>query len=86
MITLNEFHVLPFEKKCDFVSILGTFLMSRKMQKDIVYLYHLGEFFTEIWYDPENNRVMGINAYTDYEGLDLYLGEINISKLEEIIK
>lgn len=81
MITINDFKVLPFDKKCDYITVFADYLIYRVEDQKKYYLYHVEGYFIEVCYAPYENKVLGINAFTDTDLLEPYLHFVNISAL-----
>ena len=78
MMTIKDFNQLSFERKCDFISLFGTHLISKNIGVNISHVYQLGDFFVEMWYDQKESQLLGINALSSMKALDMYLDEISI--------
>lgn len=83
MISIKDFKVLPFEKKCDFITVFGNYLACRSETERKFFLYNLGRFFTEVEFSVEGNTVHSISCFNQMECLDPYLSLIDISDLSE---
>jgi hypothetical protein len=81
MYTLQDFRVMPFEKKCDLITFRGSYLTQRMLGDCKVFLYHASEFFVEVFYSPKYQKVLMINAFDKSIGLDPYLDKISIGEL-----
>ncbi|UII33932.1 hypothetical protein LVD17_08900 [Fulvivirga ulvae] len=81
MIPLNDFQILPFDKKCDYITIFADYMIYRVEDEKKFYLYHVDSYFIEVCYAPYENKVMGIKAFTETADLDPYLNCISISEL-----
>lgn len=77
-MTIKDFNQLTFERKCDFVTLFGTHLVSKSVGDNISHVYQLGNFFVEMWYDDQESQLLGINAIESMKALDMYLDEISI--------
>lgn len=77
-MTIKDFNQLTFERKCDFVSLFGTHLISKNLGSNVSHVYQLGDFFVEMWYDHDDHQLLGINGLASIKALDMYLDEINI--------
>ena len=49
MYTLQDFRVMPFEKKCDLITFRGSYLTQRMLADCKVFLYFAGDFFIEVF-------------------------------------
>lgn len=81
MIPINDFKILPFDKKCDYITIFADYLIFRVEAEKKYYLYHVDSYFIEVCYAPYENKVLGINAFTESNLLDPYLDFVNITEL-----
>ena len=79
MMSISEFRVMPFERKCDIVTYQGQFLMDRFLGDSKVFLYHAADFFVEVFYSPKHQRVLMINAFDQVIGLEPYLDRISLT-------
>ncbi|MEO1051925.1 MAG: hypothetical protein AAFX87_14940 [Bacteroidota bacterium] len=85
MVTLDDFRLLPFEKKCEFVTFCGSYLAQTDMGNEKYYLYHLEDFYVEVCFDSSTNRVFSIQAFTDIARLDAYLEHVELSEIMNLI-
>ena len=81
MVTIKDFRVASFEKKCDFVTVNSNYVTSRKLGDDKVYLYHSGKFFIEVYYSSKYKKVLLINAFDNHEGLEPYVVNVSLTDL-----
>lgn len=81
MYSLNDFRVMPFEKKCDVITFYGSYLLQRTLGDCKVFLYHANEFFIEVFYSPKHKKVLMINAFDKAIGLEPYLEMISIEQV-----
>jgi hypothetical protein len=81
MITLQDFRVMPFEKKCDVITFYGNYLAQRTLADCKVFLYFTEGFFIEVFYSPKYKKVLMINAFEKAIGLDPYLDKISLADL-----
>jgi hypothetical protein len=81
MLTLQNFRVMPFEKKCDVITFSGNYLAQRTLADFKVILYYAEGFFIEVFYSPVYQKVLMINAFEKPVGLDPYLDKISLSDL-----
>jgi hypothetical protein len=81
MYTLQDFRVMPFEKKCDVITFRGNYLTQRVLGDCKVFLYHAGHFFIEVFYSPKHQKVLMINAFDKSIGLEPYLDKISLDDL-----
>jgi len=81
MITLDNFRVMPFEKKCDVITFQANYLMQRQLADCKVFLYYTEGFFVEVFYSPKYQKVLMINAFDHTTGLKPYLERISLEDL-----
>ena len=82
MGTIQDFRIMPFEKKCDLVTYNGQYVMFRFLGDCKVFLYYADTFFIEIFYSPKLQKVLMINAFDQPIGLDPYLETVSLADLE----
>jgi hypothetical protein len=81
MSTLDDFRVMPFEKKCDVITFQGSYLLQRSLGDCKVFLYSFGAFYIEVFYSPKFQKVLMINAFDKPVGLAPYLDMISLEDL-----
>lgn len=81
MITLEEFQLESFEKKCDVVTSDSEYLSTRVLGECKIYLYHTDCFFIEVYYAPHYRKVLMIHAFNDTAGLMPYADMISLADL-----
>jgi hypothetical protein len=81
MITLKDFQVASFEKKCDVVTCSSDYLITREAKGCKVYLYYVDEFFVEVYYSPMHKKVLKINAFNDMVQLAPYADMVSLAGL-----
>jgi hypothetical protein len=81
MLTLDNFRVMPFEKKCDVITFQGNYLMQRTLADCKVFLYYTDGFFVEVFYSPKYQKVLMINEFDRTVGLKPYLEKISLDDL-----
>lgn len=81
MITIDDFKVASFEKKCELVTSNSSYIASRTDQEMKVYLYHSGNFFVEVHYSTLLQRVLLIQAFNDVNSLLPYIESVSLEDL-----
>ena len=81
MMTIFDFNLMTYERKCDFVALFGTHMISKSIGSNTIHVYQLGNFFVEMWYDRSVRKLLGINALKSIAALDMYLDEISLQDL-----
>ena len=84
MITLTDFQELPFDKKCDFITVFADYLVYLEKDDRKYYLYYMEDFFVEVCYAPLENRVVGITAFENLDRLESYLEPVDISDMYNV--
>ncbi|MCG8306439.1 MAG: hypothetical protein MI975_03545 [Cytophagales bacterium] len=73
------FNLQSKEEQAAYTWEFGTFLSSRRMGKHVINLYHVDDFFAEIWYAPKKKRLYGVKTFSTHRCFDPYLDEIKIA-------
>ena len=81
MISIDDFKVASFEKKCDLVTSQTTYITARCDQEKKIYLYHSGKFFIEVFYSTLFKRVLLIHAFNDLNNLLPYVESVSLDDL-----
>jgi hypothetical protein len=81
MLTLQDFRIMPFDKKCDVITFNGNYLAQRNLADCKVFLYFTDGFFIEVYYSPVAKKVMMINGFEKSIGLAPYLDKISLEDL-----
>lgn len=81
MISIEDFKVASFEKKCDLITRDTDFIASRSLDEVKVYLYHTGEFFIEVYYSVRFKKVLRIKAFNEVDYLEPYAIEVSLGDL-----
>lgn len=81
MISIEDFKVASFEKKCDLITRNTDYIISRQAEDEKIYLYHTGKFFIEVSYSTVYKRVLRINAFNSANHLEPYVEEISLNDL-----
>lgn len=82
MISIDDFKVASFEKKCELITLNTTYITSRNEESKKVYLYHAGKFFVEVIYSPQLKRVIMIHAFNDQVNLLAYAESVSLESLD----
>ncbi len=81
MLTAEMFSKLSLQEQVDTVLDSGKELLDRIFVDNIVRLYHLGNFYVEIWYQQTTNRITRVGVVELDDVIHLYESQINISDL-----
>jgi len=82
MISIDDFKIASFEKKCDLITSNTTYITSRSDEAKKVYLYHSGKYFIEVFYSPLLKRVLFIHAFNDQKNLLPYAESVSLGELD----
>ncbi|MFD2247352.1 hypothetical protein [Pontibacter ruber] len=77
------FNCLPREERAELVWEHGRYLAIREEMGCSVALYHMGRFFAEVWYSPEDNQIALVHGFTSRSLLEPYLDQIDLEDLSE---
>lgn len=77
------FNCLLRDDRAELVWQHGRFLAIRSEMGCIVALYHLGGFFAEVWYSPEDNQIALVYGFNSRLLLEPYLEVIDLEGLVE---
>jgi hypothetical protein len=80
-MTLEDFQVASFEKKCGWITGNTNYLTFKEDNKIKTYLYHTGEYFIEVYYSSIFKRVALIRAFNDWHGLSAYADTVSLDDL-----
>lgn len=83
MLDIHEFRTMPFEKKCDVVTYYGHYLVYRFLGDCKVFLYGAEDFFIEVFYSTKYQKVLMINAFDQFSGIEPYLEGISLADLDK---
>lgn len=81
MLTLDDFRVSSFEKKCEVVTARSNYISMRLLGDSKVYLYNTDSFFIEVYYSPSYKQVLMIHAFNDLRSLEPYIDKVSLSDL-----
>ncbi len=77
----TEFANLPLKEKVYLIFEHGNEIASRQFLYFDIKLYSFFEFFAEVWYIPNNNKIDRVEVVSTDEVLSLYKSEFDISEL-----
>ena len=80
-MTANQFNSTSLDERTNIVWIHGEFLAMRQQYGCKVVLYHLQEFFVEVWYHPESDLILMVRGIDNQACLEHYLEAINLGEL-----
>lgn len=85
MLGIKEFSKLNFERQCTLITFKATLLMKKDFGMHKAYLFSLGDFFVEIWFNGLKNEIHGINSFSTIRGLDMYADAVDIGEIKSIL-
>ena len=81
MIGLYEYNLMSIDEKAQLLWDSGEFLLSNKTTNAATNLYSFSDFFVEVIYSNELNKIIDIKTFKKDTRLEPYLDLINVSKL-----
>jgi len=81
MIGLYEYNLMSIDEKAQLLWDSGEFLLSNKTNNAATNLYSFSDFFVEVIYSNELNKIIDIKTFKNNTRLEPYLDLINVSKL-----
>jgi hypothetical protein len=78
MLTLDEFNRLNEPEQTEAVC-KGTFLADREENGLIIRLYSLSNYFVEVSFDPNANKILCLRAFDKLNQLTPYLAHIKFN-------
>jgi hypothetical protein len=81
MIGLYEYNLMTIDEKAQLLWDSGEFLLSNKTTNAATNLYSFSDFFVEVIYSNELNKIIDIKTFKNNTRLEPYLDLINVSKL-----
>lgn len=77
MITKSKFRTLDLDQKGEYVFQKGDYIGVSGYYNYRINLYSLYDFFVEVWYEPEENKIEKIELLESDKNLDLYIDTMN---------
>jgi hypothetical protein len=84
-MTLHEFRKLKREEQVAAIKCKGTLLFIRQEAGIDIVLYQVGGFYAEVYFEGDNKKSIRIKSFDDTASLDVYLAEINIAELKQLL-
>jgi len=81
MIGLYEYNLMSIDEKAQLLWDSSEFLLSNKTTNAATNLYSFSDFFVEVIYSNELNKIIDIKTFKNNTRLEPYLDLINVSKL-----
>lgn len=80
-MNLYQFNCCDFSRRAEAVWRNGDYLSVRHEGKHRVVLYHMGEFFAEVCYLPEENQVKAVRGFKSKACFEPYLEMVSLEEL-----
>ena len=80
-VPITEFNELTLDEKAWYLWHGATFLHVYEKSKYRVNLFHLNDYYIELWYHMEGNKVDSIKAFKSADLLEPFLQNIHIDNL-----
>ena len=81
----KTFNKLSDKGKCFHIKNTGTYLATRKESGCWINLYEVNGFFTEVWFQLTDNKIVYVSSFKSLVEVEKYLEEIDISELANAI-
>ncbi len=78
---LFQFNKRPLEQRAGIVMKHGTYLAMRHRSQYVICLYHMHQFFAEVWFEPRRHEFVLVRGLRDTVSLEPYLADINLQDL-----
>ena len=77
MITKHKFRNLDIDRKGEYVFQEGKYIGMREYYNYSINLYSLYDYFVEVWYSPNENKIEKIEVLESEKTLYLYIDKMN---------
>lgn len=81
MLTIQEFNILALQLKEQYALGRGELIMRRKHFPYLIGLFQVGDFYAEVWYDVNTNKINEVLARPEKELFDNYSKFIELESL-----
>jgi hypothetical protein len=78
---LKEFKYLQKQTKQELLFSNGVYLAGRKDEEYLIFLYDMETFYVEVYYDPEEDMIGYIRAFTSTDDLAPYVKHVDLREL-----
>lgn len=85
MINFFEFRFLPDEEQSDYILNEGKFLCTLDLPEHKIGLYHLFDFYVEVYYHKQKNKIVKVKSFRSLEYLEPYLNQIALDDLKSAL-
>lgn len=80
-MNLFDFNKATQEECTTWLQEQGTYLANRNYQGSKISLYHMGNFYAEVYQRPWDNQVYFVKGFKNENMLKLYLNAISLSNM-----
>lgn len=80
-MTIDAFQSLSIKTQKDLALLKGVHLAEKHTSDYDTVLYGINNFYVELYYPPESNKVLWVNSFDATDELDFYLQDIDVSEL-----
>jgi hypothetical protein len=77
-MNLNFFNTHTLAGRLEIIWAHGNFIAHRGRRGYRIALYDLGNFFAEIWYNPENDNISLVRGFKSKKAFEPYLNQIDL--------
>ena len=63
----------------------GKLLANREEDVFNILLFNLGDFYVEVFYNSNENKIIKFKSFTAFSQLEPYLNKISISEIQELL-
>ncbi|MCC9167538.1 hypothetical protein [Pontibacter harenae] len=84
-MTLYDFNGINLDERAQTVWKHGTFLTTRSAWGCRITLYHVGDFFAEVWHEPRHNHIVLVRGFKNKALLDAYTDQVDLVEIAEIL-
>ncbi len=77
---LNDFFKLSIDEQVE-TAAKGDFLGEREARPYLIFLFNVGNFYTEVFYDEIKNKIIRVKPFKAVRVLEPYLDQVNIEQL-----
>ena len=77
-MTLYEFNNLTLNDQCHNIWTKGTYIATRDQDVYRINLYHMKEFYAEVWYEVLSNEIQRTNSFKTLDALEPYIDLVKL--------
>ena len=78
---LHQFNQQPLKQRAGILTRQGTFLAVRHRSQYVICLYHMNQFFAELWYEPRRHEFVLARGLQSGIYLEPYLELISLTEI-----